>query len=148
MPSDMIFPLTHIATQRLSRVGYFLTDAVINNRRLAHNCDYMINSIVTFHYLSRCRVRGHLHLIFGGVQPHRSYTAPLLTFAAFVSLQSKSCFPILATRISQATPSHQYFLIIQEYMEYFFRKELLEVVSEQCITLCIHISYSVSQFLD
>ena len=46
MPSDMIFPLTHIIiysiAQRLSRVGYFQTEAAAVNGRLAQNCVYTV----------------------------------------------------------------------------------------------------------
>ena len=63
-----------------------MTEAVINNGCLAHNCIYniMINSIVIFHHLSQCRVRGRncISFLVGCIHTeaaqHHSQHFPLL----------------------------------------------------------------------
>ena len=112
-----------------------MTEAVINNGCLAHNCIYnnMINSIVIFHHLSQCRKWGHLHLIFGGVHPHRSCTVPLSIFSTLFHCSPKAVFQYWL-RFLRPHQAMNVFSIFKNAWNISFRKKLLQVVSEQCIT--------------
>ena len=124
-----------------------MTEAVINNGCLAHNCIYnTINSIVIIHHLSQCRVRGHLHLIFGGVHPHRSCTAPLSTFALLFLCSPKAVFQYWLRFLRSHQAINVFSIFKNAWSIFFFRKELLQVVSEQCMTLHIHHSKSIISF--
>ena len=101
----------------------------------------MINNIVIFDHLSRCRVRGHLHLIFGDTEAaqHHSQQEPLLFH----------CSPKLFSNIGYDFSDHTKPSIFSHYTRMHLGKSFWRyIVSEQCITLRFHISYSVSQFLD